>query len=410
MKFIHAADLHLDSPFLGLQNHTMPTELWNRVRESTFSSFNRLVNDAIEQQVDFVLLVGDLFDRNDHSVYAETFFIEQLNRLDKAGIPVLISFGNHDYFSGDVSQLGYPQNTFVFPNHAATTKLTLKDGQRVAISGFSFDKQWIREPVIQDYPQRATDVNWHIGMLHGSLAASKSPEANYAPFSVGQLEAKDYDYWALGHIHKRQSLNSMGTINYSGNTQGRHINEPGEKGYLLVATDHQALTTKFIPTAEIIWQTLQLPVSQARAGALADVVFKQLTTRDFKQLAFIRVVLVSDQPASADVLKAVSDGSLLATLQNMNSRNWQSLNCWLTSVKIHQSQPAIISHLDQQYFEEVKQATFTSGQLKELAGSLKTTSFIHDDLEMTDTAADIFDRAMAILQENSQREAGDTSC
>ncbi len=97
MKFIHTADLHLDSPFLGLKNNGLPDELWEKVHQSTFDSFKRIIDGAIEQQVDFVLLVGDLFDREERSVAADAFLINQLNRLKDHEIEAFVSFGNHDY-------------------------------------------------------------------------------------------------------------------------------------------------------------------------------------------------------------------------------------------------------------------------------------------------------------------------
>lgn len=407
MKFIHAADLHLDSPFLGLQNHTIPRDLWNKIRNSTFTSFERIVNDAIEQNVDFVLLVGDLFDRNDHSVHAETFLVQQLNRLNDHQIPVLISFGNHDYFSGRVNQLGYPENTYVFSNKVATTTLLLKDGQRVAISGFSFGSQWIKDPIIQDYPQ-ASDADWNIGMLHGSLATLNSPEANYAPFNLNQLQEKGYDYWALGHIHKRQSLNPQKTINYSGNTQGRHINESGEKGYLMVEAAQHVLKPKFVATAPIIWQTIQIEFNGESVGELPETIFSHLASLNFYKLSFLRVVLDSHITIPSDILKAIFDGTFLTALQNLNTQNWQQLNCWITSIKVHQSKPVIISRLDQAYFDQAKLETFTKETLFDLAGSLKALSFINDDLNAQDTLNDIFNRSTAILQENIDHEEGDS--
>ncbi|WP_054669975.1 metallophosphoesterase family protein [Lentilactobacillus senioris] len=231
MKFIHAADLHLDSPFRGLANSKMPTALLQRMQQSTFEAATRVFDAAINNQVDFVLLVGgDLFDRAEQSINAKYFLNQQLNRLNDAKIPVIISFGNHDYFAGDVNQLGFPENVFVFSNEVTTTKLTLKDGTVVAISGFSFANQWVSERMIANYPAADPQVDWNIGMLHGSAEGIHSTEGTYAPFSLAELNSKNYDYWALGHIHQRQSLDDQHVINYPGNTQGRHINESGSKG------------------------------------------------------------------------------------------------------------------------------------------------------------------------------------
>ncbi len=115
MKFIHTADLHLDSPFLGLKNHSLPDDLWEKIHQSTFDSFQKIIDEAINDQVDFVLLVGDLFDREERSVAADAFLMAQLNRLKDHEIDAFISFGNHDYSTADPSSFGYPDNTYVFP-------------------------------------------------------------------------------------------------------------------------------------------------------------------------------------------------------------------------------------------------------------------------------------------------------
>ncbi len=138
--------------------------------------------------------------------------------------------------------------------------------------------------MIQDYPQAFSDATWNIGMLHGSLSTLNSPEANYAPFTLNQLEEKGYDYWALGHIHKRQALNKQGTINYSGNTQGRHINETGEKGFLLVESDGSQLTSRFQSTAPIIWDFMAVSVAQQPVKQLAESIMSQLANQHFDQL------------------------------------------------------------------------------------------------------------------------------
>lgn len=407
MKFIHAADLHLDSPFLGLQNHIIPSKLWSLIRESTFTSFKKMVDDAIQQNVDFVLLVGDLFDRNDHSVRVETRFFEELNRLADHQIPVLISFGNHDYFNGDPSQLGYPANTTVFPNKVTTTNVVLRSGQRVAVTGFSFGSQWVKRPVIEDYPQATGKAEWHIGMLHGSLESLHSPAAHYAPFTLKQLLEKNYDYWALGHIHKRQSLDERGTINYSGNIQGRHINEPGEKGYLLVKSDQQSLKTSFVATAPIVWEELRLPLGKETVGALANTLVNKLKAYHFNKMHFLRIILTNRSQAPINVLKAISDGTLLAAVQDLNSQIWEQLNCWVTSIKLAQERPTIVSQLDQAYFDQARDDLFTADELRALAGSLKRVAFINQDLTVDDSFDDIFNRATTLLQENIDDQGGE---
>lgn len=349
MKFIHAADLHLDSPFLGLHNDSLPQPLWERIRKSTFESFQKLTDDAISEKVDFVLIAGDLFDRQERSVSARVFLIQQLQRLAAAHIQVFISFGNHDYYNGDFDKLGYPSNTHVFGNDVETKTIELSNGQIAAITGFSFRNQWVNDPIINNYPE-AIDADWNIGMLHGSLSTLKSPEANYAPFTLEQLKSKDYDYWALGHIHKRQSLDDEGLINYSGNTQGRHINESGDKGYLLVQSNGRHLTTEFHATAPIIWEKLQISVTSDSVDNLANTIMNKISTQKYAKLHFVRIELADKRSHSKEIRQAIIDGDLLSAVQQMNAKNWQQLNCWITSIKFTSTSQVVLSNIDQNFF------------------------------------------------------------
>lgn len=405
MKFIHTADLHLDSPFLGLKNHSLPDDLWEKIHQSTFDSFQKIIDEAINDQVDFVLLVGDLFDREERSVAADAFLMAQLNRLKDHEIDAFISFGNHDYSTADPSSFGYPDNTYVFSNQVETKKYRLDNGQVVAISGFSFDKQWITDPMIQDYPQAFSDATWNIGMLHGSLSTLNSPEANYAPFTLNQLEEKGYDYWALGHIHKRQALNKQGTINYSGNTQGRHINETGEKGFLLVESDGSQLTSRFQSTAPIIWDFMAVSVAQQPVKQLAESIMSQLANQHFDQLHLLRLQLKSDQQLDSELLGQIASGELLDAIQQINRDKWRQLNCWVTSLKAPVEKNVVYSAIDQTYFNQARDETLTDDAYNQILKAFdKQPAFIKDELNQADIKQSVFDDASAILRENVVNE------
>ena len=405
MKFIHTADLHLDSPFLGLKNHSLPDDLWEKIHQSTFDSFQKIIDEAINDQVDFVLLVGDLFDREERSVAADAFLMAQLNRLKDHEIDAFISFGNHDYSTADPSSFGYPDNTHVFSNQVETKKYRLDNGQVVAISGFSFDKQWITDPMIQDYPQAFSDATWNIGMLHGSLSTLNSPEANYAPFTLNQLEEKGYDYWALGHIHKRQALNKQGTINYSGNTQGRHINETGEKGFLLVESDGSQLTSRFQSTAPIIWDFMAVSVAQQPVKQLAESIMSQLADQHFDQLHLLRLQLKSDQQLDSELLGQIASGELLDAIQQINRDKWRQLNCWVTSLKAPVEKNVVYSAIDQTYFNQARDETLTDDAYNQILKAFdKQPAFIKDELNQADIKQSVFDDASAILRENVVNE------
>src|SRR5690625_6351761 len=114
ISFIHAADLHLDSPFQGLT--FLPESLFEKVRQSTFNAFNRLIQTAINKKVDFILLVGDLFDNEKQSLKAQVYLRKAFEKLDQHGIDVYLSYGNHDYMNGNKHRITYPKNVHIFPN------------------------------------------------------------------------------------------------------------------------------------------------------------------------------------------------------------------------------------------------------------------------------------------------------
>ncbi len=258
IRFIHAADLHLDTPFVGLEQ--ISTELSEIMHKAPFQSFQRIVDQAIEKQVDFVLLAGDLYNTQKINIKAQSLFIEQLNRLNKVGIAVFLIRGNHDYLTEETRTLTLPlpENVYTYTEEVGTHIIETKSKKRVAVSGFSYESQWIHERKVSEYPAAMANVDMHIGMLHGALESKHSTNGNYAPFTIHELNQKNYDYWALGHIHQRQQLSKYPLVMYPGNIQGLHKNEIGEKGCLLVEWSERGTNIEFIPTAPVIWKVLPL--------------------------------------------------------------------------------------------------------------------------------------------------------
>lgn len=152
VKFIHAADLHLDSPFIGLKS--LPEFIWNAIYLSTFSALTKIVDSAITNQVDFICLVGDIYDTDERSVKAQAYLRNEMERLNSMNIPVYLLHGNHDYIENTGLHLDMPQNVFLFNETVETKWLTTKEGEQIAITGFSYDKRWVLERKIVDYPEK----------------------------------------------------------------------------------------------------------------------------------------------------------------------------------------------------------------------------------------------------------------
>lgn len=254
LRFIHAADLHLDSPMIGLK--ALPEQIFRRLRESTFEAFGNIVDAAILHEVDFVIIAGDLFDGEDRSIRAQTRFIKEMKRLEEKSIPVFAVHGNHDHLEGKWTHLPLPENVYIFP-HDVTAKTYINHcGTTVNLYGFSYPKRHVYERMIQKYAKK-DKADFHIGILHGHLEGN-SDHGKYAPFTLKELLDKGFDYWALGHIHKRNQLNFQPPVIYSGNIQGRNRKELGEKGcYLVQLTDGEAELT-FIESSTVIWRELTI--------------------------------------------------------------------------------------------------------------------------------------------------------
>ncbi|MCH1627106.1 metallophosphoesterase family protein [Ferdinandcohnia quinoae] len=274
LTFLHIADLHLDSPFVGLQK--LPSRLYKRLQESTFISFSKLINVAIENKVDFVVISGDLFDGEDRSLRAQSRFRKEMERLQKHHISVYLIHGNHDHLGGSWPHFEWPSNVHVFSSSNVEVKTFVKNGEVLAnLYGFSYLTKAVVENKTSSYLKQEGPP-FHIGLLHGSMEG-ENEHSRYAPFSIRDLQHKGFDYWALGHIHKRQILSENPLIVYPGNIQGRHRKEMGEKGGYLVKLSNSGVSYTFIPTAEIIWEYSQIDISQITTyDQLLDHCFKRI--------------------------------------------------------------------------------------------------------------------------------------
>ncbi|HAA2860975.1 TPA_asm: DNA repair exonuclease [Listeria monocytogenes] len=251
IQFLHMADLHLDSPFIGLS--TLPQPLFSAIQESTFQSLERITTVAIKEAVDFVLIAGDIYDSEDQSVRAQARFSKEMKRLEVANIPVFMIYGNHDFIEKHKEKLTLPSNVHVFSEQVEVMSHKTATGVSVNIYGFSYNERHIRSSRVDKYKIQG-NADFHIALLHGSEVSSSEEHDVYAPFRVQEISKKGFDYWALGHIHKRQLLAESPSIYYPGNIQGRNRKESGEKGASIITLSEASTTIDFIGTSPIIWE------------------------------------------------------------------------------------------------------------------------------------------------------------
>jgi DNA repair exonuclease SbcCD nuclease subunit len=256
-RFIHAADVHLDSPLTGLSAYEgAPVEL---LRTASRGALTQLVDRAIEEQVDFLVIAGDLYDGDWKDYNTGLFLSREMGRLERENIPVFILHGNHDADSEITRQLTLPGNVTTFGSRAPETHRI--DGLKVALHGQSFKEAATTENLAAGYPDPVGGF-FNIGVLHTALEGHAA-HANYAPCSVAELQAKGYGYWALGHVHEHRVVSREPAIVFPGNLQGRHAREPGPRGAVLVDVHGQDVSLERLIVDVVRWHHLQVDVSEA---------------------------------------------------------------------------------------------------------------------------------------------------
>ena len=264
-RFIHTGDIHLDSPLKGLAGQEGTAA--DRIRTATRSAFCSLIDYAIEEKVSFVIIAGDLYDGDWRDYRTGLFFVGQMGRLAKAGIPVFLLYGNHDADSQITKRLTLPDNVRVF-SHKNPQTFEINE-LRVAFHGQSFQQRDITNNLVPAYPDPIAGT-FNIGVLHTGLGGMGG-HLNYAPCSLDDLVNKGYDYWALAHVHQAAVLNQNPHVVFCGNLQGRHIREAGPKSaWLVTVEDGQVADVSFVEADVVRWAHITVPLDGS--GIPADLI------------------------------------------------------------------------------------------------------------------------------------------
>lgn len=250
-RFLHTADIHLDSPLRGLAGHEGAAV--KRIRAATREAFDNLIGQALEEDVAFVIIAGDLYDGDWRDYQTGLFFARQMGRLSAGGIPVFLLYGNHDAHSQITRRLVLPENVKVFSTQEPETFGIAEIG--VTLHGQSFRQRDISDNLVPAYPEPIWGM-FNIGVLHTGFGG-RGGHANYAPCTLDDLVSKGYDYWALGHVHHAAVLHQQPHVIFPGNLQGRHIGEAGPKGAVLVTVEDGELTELLSVPADVVrWAQL----------------------------------------------------------------------------------------------------------------------------------------------------------
>ena len=388
VKFIHAADVHLGITYAGVgKNHK---DIARELKQAAFDVFERVVDVAIEEEVDALVLAGDLLDSSRTFVKEKLFLQSQLNRLAPFGIPVVVALGNHDAGTSYVSG----EHIYTFVSAVETIEVETRNGERVAFSGFSYEVPVVAARKVQEYPVKSANCDIHIGVLHGELMTA---QGRYAPFSIPELREKGYDYWALGHIHTYQEVSSQPCAWYSGTTQGADRKESGPKGVLLVEiTPGVAPEVQFIETSTIDWTEVELSISEtARLETLPYLIVEALPSPAKRSLVTL-YLQTQESLYSREDLKQLTEVVNGLLEENRSLVTVMSIREQVTKPLRGASGISLLGEVDATLFSEM-----------EIAKSGFSNQLMSDFLQKEEVQEEIHERALRLLEDRfSGKEEG----
>lgn len=284
VRYVHAADLHLDAPFVGIAQNGAPG-LATALKDATFTALENLALLCEQEKPDFLLLAGDIYNQEERSVRAQLRLRDVCERLRDHNIKVFICHGNHDPISSRLTAINWPDNVTIFgPEPSFAT--VLKDGKPLAlVHGASHAGSREGRNLAQMFQRDATQDCFQIGLLHCNVDGAVASD-RYARCSLADLRAADLDAWALGHAHERKILCRQPFVAYSGNTQGLNSNETGPKGCYLVTAEFRGFAweceERFVDLAPIQWQKAKVDVEAAATfdAVAASIEQATATARD----------------------------------------------------------------------------------------------------------------------------------
>ena len=322
LRFVHAADLHLDSPFKGIRE--TEARVADVLRHATFEAYERVIDLCVDRRVDALLVAGDVFDGSDRSLAAQVQFVRGLERLHKAGIRAFICHGNHDPLDGWGARLKMPPNVHQFGERAESVSVDPQSSTSPVVCGISYPTREIRTSLLPGFPV-SEPGRVTIGMLHANVGSSTGHEA-YAPCTVEELAVTGYAYWALGHVHTRAILRDASPmVVYPGNTQGRHPNERGPRGVYLVEIDdqgaHVTISPEFVAVDSVRWEQVDVQIDGieddgALFGRLEALIDDLVTQADDRHLVY-RVVLKGRGPVHESLARADNIDGLVEQLNQV---------------------------------------------------------------------------------------------
>jgi exonuclease SbcD len=259
LRFVHAADLHLDSPFRGVGSAS--AALKERLQSATLKALRRVIDHTIHCKADFLIIAGDIYDSKDRNLRALVAFRNEMERLAERNVPVFIVHGNHDPLNGWGSGFKLPPNVVTFGSEADTEPFLRRGREAAQITGVSYMRERVTDNLASSLKPH-DGAPYSIAVLHANVGHQRG-HADYAPASVEELLAAGFHYWALGHVHTASVLaENPAMVVYPGNTQGRNPRETGPRGCYQVDVDaHGRAHLEFVDTSIARWKHIELSIA-----------------------------------------------------------------------------------------------------------------------------------------------------
>lgn len=395
-KILHAADIHLDSPLQKLDRYeNAPAD---RIRKASRLALENMTQLAIEQEVDLVVIAGDLYDGDWTDQNTGLAFVQQAGRLIQAGIPLLVIRGNHDAANLMTNALPLPKNpdgSDIFLSHEEAESRFFDD-LGIVVHGMSFRSRAEKRNLAAKYASPTSGM-FNLGLLHTGVEGT-SEHGNYAPCTPAQLTEKGYDYWALGHIHVRQNLGVEGgpPIVFSGNIQGRHIKEQGAKGCVIIKVDAKNhCTHEFFPLDVLRWEQQTLNVSEFSDRDEIYDAYQSWLTDQLDQcegrLLISRVRLTGESDLHASLHQ--THASLISDLQAISVAHGAG-QVWLEDVKVRTSTPHTTA----------AKGGLGGASQADLEGPLQSLSHVLESLRADDDLADKLQSQLESLHKKLPKE------
>ena len=349
-SFLHCADLHLGATIRTLTG--LPTEFEPRLSEAPIAALDRIVTTAIEKKVAGVIMAGDVFDNTHPSVSTKCQLRDRLQKLEDAGIPTLIVAGNHDPLDNTVSSIEYPESVHFFGTKVHDIPLMRDDEILAHDYGVSYGTSKETKNLATEFPSKPKDP-FSIAVLHTNVAGQTDHDP-YAPCELADLVERDFDYWALGHVHTRKTLREKGpVVHYPGNVQGLHRNEEGPRGVTLVeVASDRSVEISPVWTDTIRWHRRETSIDDLKSVNDVMNMFAEISDEisgdSPDQLNIVSWKLNGSGPVHAELRNPIAHDGLVEALREKHAPEPHDGKVWLRQLNDETSPARDIDQLRKQ--------------------------------------------------------------